>query len=347
MMTIDQFPDRILHVNHKKYLYFGGTSYLGLPTNAKFQKIVAKKIQQWGTSYGSSRSANVQLSAYATGEQTLAKWIQSEATVTVSSGMLAGKIVLEVLLQKGVKCYHFPNVHTALQTPKSRPIYVDGNLHPDLGTSKKETVVLVTDSYPTSHVQPIDLKVIENIGASKSIILVLDESHSLGITGPNGGGIYSTIQLANVQSKVMIASLGKALGVTGGIIAGEAALIQEIKNHPVFVSAAGMNPGFLSAVTDAIPLIQKKYRKLLDNLRYFKSIVPKEAALTFDENYPLLYPHEADFHESCLEDQIVIVNFPYNTPTGSLNRIVVTANHKKKDLKRLAAVFLKTKKTPE
>lgn len=347
MMTIDQFPDRIIHVNHTKYLYFGGTSYLGLPTNSKFQKIVAKKIQQWGTSYGSSRSANVQLSAYELGEKTLANWIHSEATATVSSGMLAGKIVLEVLLQKGVKCYHFPNLHTALQAPQSQPFYLDGKLHPNLCTAKKEKIVIVTDSYPTSYVQPIDLKDIEKISASKDITLIIDESHSLGITGPNGCGIYGTIQLPNIQSKVMIASLGKALGVTGGIIAGEAALIQEIKNHPVFVSAAGMNPGFLSAVTDAIPLIQKKYRKLLDNLRYLKSIVPKEAALTFDENYPLLYPHEADFHESCLEDQIVIVNFPYNTPTGSLNRIVVTANHKKKDLKRLAAVFLKTKKTPE
>lgn len=338
-MLVNQFPDRTVLVENKKYLYFGGTSYLGLPTHPKFQKKVAQNIKKWGTSYGSSRSANIQLAAYEESEQALANFIQSEAAVTVSSGMLAGKILLEILLQKSSACYYFPNVHAALQTKESLPFYVKNGIHPSLTNSQKETIILVTDSYPTSHVHPIDLKAITQISPFKEIILVVDESHSLGITGKNGSGEFSNIQIPNIHSKIMIASLGKALGVTGGLIAGDCSLIQEVKNHPSFVCAAGMNPAFLSALASALPLVQKRHKKLMRNLHFLNTLLPTDAPVAFNPNYPLLYPHASNFHEKCLANAIVVVDFPYNTPTGSLNRVVITANHKKKDLQRLAGIL--------
>lgn len=81
-------------------LYFGGTAYLGLQTNVNFQDIVIKNIKQWGTSYGSSRLANISLSAYEDCKIFLAKFIHSQVAVTVSSGMLAGKITSDELQKK-------------------------------------------------------------------------------------------------------------------------------------------------------------------------------------------------------------------------------------------------------
>jgi len=94
-MKVHQFPSRIIEINQETYRYFGGTAYLGLPTLPEFQEIIFKNIQRWGTAYGSSRNANVQLSAYDTGETQLAQFIQANDAVTVSSGMLAGKLTLD------------------------------------------------------------------------------------------------------------------------------------------------------------------------------------------------------------------------------------------------------------
>ena len=75
-MKVNQFPDRIIEIDNEEFLYFGGTAYLGLPTNEDFQQLLIKNILRWGTAYGSSRSANIQLSAYENGEIFLAKFIK-------------------------------------------------------------------------------------------------------------------------------------------------------------------------------------------------------------------------------------------------------------------------------
>jgi len=48
-MNVNQFPDRIIEINQEQYLYFGGTAYLGLPTNKEFQELVINNIRNWGT----------------------------------------------------------------------------------------------------------------------------------------------------------------------------------------------------------------------------------------------------------------------------------------------------------
>ena len=45
-MKVNSFPNRILKVDKERYLYFGGTAYLGLPTNKKFKKILINNIFQ-------------------------------------------------------------------------------------------------------------------------------------------------------------------------------------------------------------------------------------------------------------------------------------------------------------
>ncbi|HJY14352.1 MAG TPA: hypothetical protein VJ304_16265, partial [Flavobacterium sp.] len=67
-MNVNQFPDRIIEIDQEQYLYFGGTAYLGLSTNKAFQELVVKNILKWGTTYGSSRNANVKVAAYENGE---------------------------------------------------------------------------------------------------------------------------------------------------------------------------------------------------------------------------------------------------------------------------------------
>ena len=54
---IDGFPGRELELDHRKYLYFGGTSYLGLQTDGAFQDMYISNIRKYGTNYGASRKS--------------------------------------------------------------------------------------------------------------------------------------------------------------------------------------------------------------------------------------------------------------------------------------------------
>ena len=250
-MKVNQFPDRIIEIDNEKYLYFGGTAYLGLPTHPEFQKLIIKNILQWGTAYGSSRSANIQLNAYENGERFLAKFIKAEAVLTVSSGMLAGKLVIEALTPDTDWFFHFPDTHTAIKAPNSLPFFIGEKLNPRLLDTATEKITVLTDSVPSFHVKPIDLTILNSIPSNKEITLVVDESHSLGILGMNGCGIFSTINLPNIKRKIMLSSLGKALGLTGGVIASDAEFINQMTTHDTFVSSAGMNAAFVQTMADA------------------------------------------------------------------------------------------------
>ncbi|MEL1242051.1 aminotransferase class I/II-fold pyridoxal phosphate-dependent enzyme [Flavobacterium flavipallidum] len=338
-MKVTQFPDRILKIDGEKYLYFGGTAYLGLPPNKKFQKILLKNIQRWGTAYGSSRNANIQLTAYDKGEHFLAQLIQAEAAVTVSSGMLAGQLVIDSLKKEKNVFYHFPETHTAIKYADSNPFYINDCINPQLLNEKTEKICILTDAVPSNTVQAIDLSVVAQIPKQKEITLVIDESHSLGILGDNGGGVFSKIDHPNIKQKIMVSSLGKAMGLSGGVIAGNKDFVENIKKNDIFVSSAGMNPAFVSTLADAEKLYTKQQKKLKKNLVYLSSKLLPNNNILFKENYPVIYPQIESINAVFTSNKIIITNFKYASGTKNLNRIIITANHKKKDLDKIIQIL--------
>ena len=331
-MKVNQFPDRTIEINNEDYLYFGGTAYLGLPTHAEFQELIIKNILQWGTAHGSSRSANIQLSAYEEGERFLADFIKADAALTVSSGMLAGKLVVEILIPETDLFFHFPDTHTAIKVSNSLPVFIGNKLNPRLLDNTTEKITILTDSVPSFHIKPINLTILNSIPSNKEITLVIDESHSLGILGTNGCGIFSTINLPNIKRKIMLSSLGKAFGLTGGVIASDSEFINNMSIHNTFVSSAGMNAAFVQTMADAAAIYLQQHKKLKDNLNYINTHLIKNRAVLFDPEYPLIYPKIEGINEIFTVNKIIVTNFKYATDTKDLNRIVITANHKKEDL---------------
>lgn len=338
-MKVTKYPDRVLRIEKQNYLYFGGTAYLGLPADKKFKKLLFKNISSWGTAYGSSRNANIELSAYDKGEDFLAQFIQAEAAISVSSGMLAGRLVIEALTPQTDRFFHFPNTHVAIKAANSLPFFIDNKINPSLLDEKVEKITILTDAVPSGSVTAVDLSILNSIPSHKEITLVIDESHSLGIFGTKGHGIYSYINIPKIKRKIMISSLGKAMGLSGGIIAGDTSLINLIKTTDTFVSSAGMNPAFVKTLADAKKLYYRKNKKLKENLLYIDSKLIQGNTVEFNSNYPAIYPKIDGINDILFSNKIIITHFKYPTDNRILNRIVITANHKKKDLDKIIEIL--------
>lgn len=338
-MIVDNFPDRTVQIDGEEYLYFGGTSYLGLATNNEFQKILYKSLIKWGTAYGSSRNSNIKLSVYEKFENQFSNYIKAESSLAISSGMLAGKYTIDYLSKSIRSFYHFPKTHPAILSINSLPLFINGKLHPNLLNDKAEDIVISVDAILSSEVTPTSFRFLDAISNKKKITLVVDESHSLGIEGKNGEGIFDNIHHHNISRKIMVSSLAKALGLSVGVIAADKEFIEELKSEPIFVAASATNPAFLETYIQAQNLYKLQREKLQLNLDYVSSRLISATNLKYTIRYPVIYSNDDSIFSTLLKNKIVISRFKYPTYEGFLNRMVITANHTQNDLEKLIAIL--------
>jgi 7-keto-8-aminopelargonate synthetase-like enzyme len=332
-MIVDEFPDRKVLINGIDYLYFGGTNYLGMTTNTEFQNILFESIKKWGTSFGSSRNSNIKLSIYTIAENLLAENLNTEAALTVSSGMLAGKLVIEALSKTTDLLFHFPDTHPALMNTNSNPIFENGKLNPKIFETDIRKIAVLADAIPSLYIGLIDLSVLFEIPKEIEITLVIDESHSLGIFKTNWHDQFSDYENIKIMK---IASLGKAIGLSGGVIAGDKKNIDSIRNGNSCIGASGMNPAFLETYIHSQGIYESQKLKLKNNLEFFDSKFRNRKEFEFNVHYPVLYFDNARILESLYKKNIIITSFNYPTSSGKLNRIVINANHINEDLDALA-----------
>ncbi|MDD3722723.1 MAG: aminotransferase class I/II-fold pyridoxal phosphate-dependent enzyme [Lutibacter sp.] len=338
-MIVDEFPDREITVNGEKYLYFGGTSYLGMATNKEFQEIISESLKKWGSFYGSSRNANVKLAIYDKFESYFSDYLGTETALTVSSGTLAGKMVIDYLSKSEVVFFHYPKTHPAILAPNSLPLFINNKLHPKLQDAILEEIVITVDAILPLETTPTPFDFLNEISSQKKITLVVDESHSLGILGKLGEGIFSTIRSEKLYRKIMISSLGKAFGLSGGIIASDNQFIEGVREEPVFVSSSGANPAYLEAHIKGLHLYEKQRQLLTKNLDFLDKILAPKRDFQFNKAYPVLYSNSDKIYKALLKENIVIARFKYPTYENYMSRIVITANHTTADLMRLKQVL--------
>lgn len=334
-MELNEIPNRVLYKDGQEYLYFGGTNYLGITTNPDFQRIICQAVLKWGSSYGSSRMANIRLDIYEKAEKLIARQMETEASLTISSGMLAAKLALEQLQHQNELLFHLPNTHPALLHPSSLPLIHNNKLNQFLFDSTITKIGIVADAIPSLAVTAIDLDILNSIPTNKKITLLLDESHSIGLLGNQGQGVLNQYNYPNVHSKISIASLGKAMGLTGGIIAGPTDFIDNIKQQQNFVGSSGMNPAFLESFVSAQSLYYQQRQELKKKVSYVAERLLANDAYTFSHDYPVIYFDNDQLLELLEENNIIPTSFPYPTASGKLSRIVISAHHWLSDLDRM------------
>jgi 7-keto-8-aminopelargonate synthetase-like enzyme len=179
----------------------------------------------------------------------------------------------------------------------------------------------------------IDLSILLTIPKEKIINLVIDESNSLGIIENQWHKILKQENISIIKT----ASLGKALGISGGVIAGNQSFICEIRNEACFIGASGMNPAFLEAYCNSQELYRSQKQKLQLNLSYMDTHFKSRKGFTFNVSYPIIYFEDEFLMKKLINSKIIPTSFKYTNVLGRLNRIVITSNHTNDDLVRLLA----------
>ena len=339
MLTIDEFPDRTIAIDGKEHLYFGGTSYLGLQTDAEFQSLFIKNIKKYGTAYSASRKSNIRISVFDEVDAHLAEIVGNEACVTMSSGYLAGQLICDYFSNADYQLFYAPNTHSALYRNQQKVFQNWTALENAIKTNTNKTPVLFLDSIDFHGDNYPDYSFLKKLPLHK-IILVADDSHGIGITGKNGGGSFSVLQSFAPKGLLVSCSLGKGFGIQAGAIFGSKNMIKNLKDTKFFGGASPATPASLATLRDASSLIATKRMQLAKNMNLFLKNLSNRSLFVYVQGHPTFNFQNEPLAIYLEEKGIIVTNFRYPTENDSLmSRIVISASHTKEDILKLCNIL--------
>ncbi|CAN6649195.1 serine palmitoyltransferase 2 [Trichomonascus vanleenenianus] len=186
------------------------------------------------------------------------------------------------------------------------------------------------------------------------IYLFVDEAHSIGAMGKNGRGVcdYFSIDPSNVD--ILMGTLTKSFGATGGYIAGDKTVIDCIRSQNMGnLYAESIAPPVLAQIQSSLKTIsgevrpgegQERLQRLAFNSRYLRLGLHRLGYIVSGAEdspiIPLMLYHPAKmpaFSRLMLERKIavVVVGYPATPLTSSRVRLCVSAALTKSDLDRL------------
>ncbi len=345
-MHLDHIPGPEITLGGETYLYFGGTAYLGMQYHPEFKALLAGATLHAGTHWGASRKGNVQVDAYANAEQKLAAWTGSEAALTLSSGFLAGRLLAEYFTGEPYGCFYSPSCHAALLPPgASRAATWEAlaaALEAFLKNYPHRQAVVFTDSLDFQH-KPGPVNEALRALPTQNCLLVADDSHGLGVLGSDGNGAYPGLRALGFRQLLVAASLGKALGVTAGVVLGPSELLVALEQTPLFSGASPAPPASLMALSKALDsgLYARQRAQLLGNMAHFAHRLGQVHGLQQVAGHPVWTFRDPALAASLFSHRIVVTHFDYAAEgsTGSPSRIVLTAAHSTQQLNQLASLL--------
>ncbi len=340
--SIDQPFANQINIEGKTYLYFGGTAYLGIPKNQDFIDLYIEGIKKFGLNNGTSRTNNIQLGIYDDAEKVAALRYGTEAALITSSGYLAAQLTVKELSKLG-KVIYAPATHPSLWLAenqiKNLMLFRDwiAETIESINSSEEKTWVLISNSMNNLVPEIYDFDFVKEIRQDKNIILVVDDSHGIGVNNNGTSAIANLPKQENIEN-IVVASMAKALGVDAGLVLASDKMILKLKAANTFIGASPPSPAALYAFIHAEEIYRKALNKLKNNMAMFETV----SNLTWKHEYgfPVYLLGDVNFSEHLLQKQVLISSFPYPNPNDKiLDRIVLSAWHEKEDIEKLIAAI--------
>jgi 7-keto-8-aminopelargonate synthetase-like enzyme len=336
----------------KEYLFFSGTSYLGLDSLDAYGRIVESNLQKWGMHHGLSRTNNVRLSVYDAFEEFFSTQADAESAALFSSGYLAGIAASQYLFSKANQCWAAPDTHPAIlplgveaEAAKSQLQWQQACLQ-RAALLPAQKILILGNAVDPLKAQIHDYDWVISIAEKHEVMLLVDDSHAFGVLGKGLFGTYS--QWKNERIQVVVSgSLGKALAIPGGIVLGSEALIQGIKSHPIFAGASPPAPALLQSFLDAQVLLQEQQQKLKELTSFFCHQTSGLSQLHGTNGFPVFVYSPSSWAERLMEHGFITSSFSYPSATSPrVSRIVLSASHTLDEVHALVDVLFQLVDTP-
>ncbi len=257
---------RIL-IEGREVVNLASNDYLGLARHPALREAASRALGTYGVGAGGSRLLSGNSRLHEDLEARLATFEERPRALLFNSGYQANVGIIPALVGEGDALFSDEINHASLidgcRLSRARVwIY----RHRDLahleavlrGSADARRKLIVTDGVFSMDGDLAPLAEIVTLARQYGTWVMVDEAHATGVLGPRGRGTLEHFGLGD-QVEVQMGTLGKALGVFGAYVTGDAGLIEYLLNTcRSFLFTTALPPALAAASLRALDLVDEE-----------------------------------------------------------------------------------------
>ncbi len=360
--TIESPQDAWVVVDGKRVLNFCSNNYLGLANHPRLRQAAKAAIDRYGIGPAAVRTIAGTMTLHRELERRLAAFKGAEDAITFQSGFNANLGTIPALVGRGDVIFSDELNHASIidgcRLSRAQIIRYAHNDVDDLRAKLAEhrgqyrRALVVTDGVFSMDGDIAPLDKIYDVVKDYDAILMVDDAHGEGVLGRGGRGIVDHFGLHG-KVDIEVGTLSKAFGVVGGVVAGNAKIVEWLRQRgrPFLFSSAMTVPDVAAAI-EAVNILEEStdlVDRLWDNARYFKA---EMKALGFDTGQsvtpitPIMLGEAKlaqTFSRRLFDEGVFAMAIGYPTvPRGKARiRVMISAMHSREDLDFALQAFAK------
>lgn len=354
-------------LNLSSYNYLGFAQSVGQCTDA-----AEEAIQHFGTIAGGARVSGGTSNALIVSEKVVADFVGKEDAVIYSQGYGTNAVIFSSFVDKDCLVISDELNHASIRfgvrmSGAAIKVFKHNNmknlekiLREQISGGKPRTnrpwkkILVVVEGLYSMEGTMCDLPGLLELKDKYKFYLYVDEAHSVGAMGPNGRGVCDYFGISPARVDILMGTLTKSFGATGGYIAADKALIDRIKCSGLgSVYSEGTTPPVLAQINASLQTItgevrpgegEERLQRLAFNSRYLrlglKRLGFSVSGLADSPIVPMMLynvPRLPAFSRLLLEMGIavVVVGYPATPLASARARFCVSSSLTKEDLDRL------------
>ncbi|MBI4995587.1 MAG: 8-amino-7-oxononanoate synthase [Rhodocyclales bacterium] len=252
-------------IDGRPVLSFASNDYLGLASHPCLVEAATTGLSNWGVGAGASEFLGGHFQPSRDLELRLARFVGAQKALHFATGFMANIGIVPALAERGDAIFADKLNHASL-IDAVRLSYAFNHRYPhcDLGvlegqltSNRAKRRLIVTDAVFSMDGDIAPLPGLLELAERYDALLLVDDAHGFGVLGPQGRGTAAHFGLKPGGRLVVMGTLGKAAGVAGAFVAGDADVIDWLEQSArTAIYSTGVPPALTFALLESLTVIE-------------------------------------------------------------------------------------------
>lgn len=280
---------------------FGSNDYLNMSQHPSVIHAAIKALEMYGAGAGAACNASGQTIVKLNLEKEIADTFNYTSALVFPTGYATNVGVLQALLRSNDIAIIDMNAHASIMdgvVGKNKMLFKHndmGSLENVLSRAHRQYMnkIVVVDGVYSMDGDIANLPEISALCKKYNALLMVDEAHAFGVIGKNGLGILEHFNMPSESVDILVGTLSKSVGCSGGFVTGKKELINYLElSSRSYMFSTGPFIASTAAALESIKTIKQNtsiVNKLQKNTTYFK-LKLKQAGFNIGETQTAIFP---------------------------------------------------------